>query len=238
MFLFYLVLIGLVVTGAITYVFFPRWSIHRGGGGGIFEGFDPRFEGFDSIFPERVGSEKRIGETAGPDLPGLSCPNLLIQHGTYLMLYRDSMLVERFSSLDEYIDYVDRGADQEDSVSTVDAHGNPVEATRCPVLFLTPETTARGEDLYREQPDPYLLRKGNGIKQESERHVGGFDAHGYEVTKDLVTKDPIPAISDNPMATNWGGVIYSQQAIDSGKYDRRTVGKPTADPGTGDLPVI
>ena len=33
-------------------------------------------------------------------------------------------------------------------------------------------------------------------------------------------------ISDNPMDPHWGGVRFSQQAIDSGKYDARTIFRP------------
>ena len=150
------------------------------------------------------------------------------------------MLVERFSSLDDYIEYMESkyAAASVAADSVVDVHGNPATARRCPVLFLTPETTAQGEDLYREQPDPYFSQsgsKGGGNGKD----VRGFDSHGYDVDRLApAKKEPDPAVSDNPMATNWGGVIYSQQAIDSGKYDRRTVGKPTTDPESGDIPVI
>jgi hypothetical protein len=30
-------------------------------------------------------------------------------------------------------------------------------------------------------------------------------------------------ISDNPMDPNWGGVLYTQKAVDSGKYDENIV---------------
>lgn len=53
-------------------------------------------------------------------------------------------------------------------------------------------------------------------------------------------------ISDNPMDENWGGVIYTQQMIDSGKYNDYNITKPvlfqprtayyTDIPTTGDKP--
>lgn len=222
MFLLYLALFAVFVSGMTAYVLFPRWSVNR--------------ESFEPIYAE---SKRKSGESNAPSLPKSSCPNLLIRHGKYLMLYNGSMLVERFSSLEEYIEYMENNyasAQTNESNAAVDVHGNPVSAQRCPVLFLSPETTAQGEDLYMEHPDPY---QSTSSKSESNPEIRAFDAHGYDAdATQPAKKEPEPAVSDNPMATNWGGVIYSQQAIDTGKYDRRTVGKPTTEPGSGDIPVI
>ena len=42
-------------------------------------------------------------------------------------------------------------------------------------------------------------------------------------------------VSDNPMDTNWGGVLFSQQAVESGKYVNREVGKPRMVPKVMEL---
>jgi len=36
----------------------------------------------------------------------------------------------------------------------------------------------------------------------------------------------VPAQSDNPMDVNWGGVEYTQNAVNSGKYDENNITKP------------
>ena len=33
-------------------------------------------------------------------------------------------------------------------------------------------------------------------------------------------------ISDNPMDSNWAGTTYTQQMVDSGKYEKREITKP------------
>ena len=64
----------------------------------------------------------------------------------------------------------------------------------------------------------------------------GFDAHGQHIGE-FTELDAIHTsteinqrISDNPMDSNWGGVQYSREAVESGKYDDRIVGKPTMVP--------
>lgn len=59
----------------------------------------------------------------------------------------------------------------------------------------------------------------------------GFDSHGQYVgtytnidqIHDSTSKNHI---SDNPMDDNWGGVLYTQQAVDSGKYKENDVYRP------------
>jgi hypothetical protein len=56
----------------------------------------------------------------------------------------------------------------------------------------------------------------------------GFDSHGqyigeYTNIDEIHDSTEKQIISDNPMDTNWGGVLYTQQAIDTGKYDENNV---------------
>jgi hypothetical protein len=158
-----------------------------------------------------------------------SCPSSLIQHGDQLVLFRDSYLVARFSSIDEYIAYMHQ---QHRDLESMQPDGQP-PLLPCPILYFKAEVNAQGQDVYRELPDPWAeYRKAD--------HARPFDAHGFldEPGLDQVNLSDNTKPSDNPMDTNWGGVIYSQQAIDSGKYDRRTVGKPVAGVPTVGLPTI
>jgi cell division protein FtsN len=56
----------------------------------------------------------------------------------------------------------------------------------------------------------------------------GFDAHGQYIGQ-YTNLDKInestekEVISDNPMDPNWGGVLYTQQSIDTGKYAENNV---------------
>jgi hypothetical protein len=62
-------------------------------------------------------------------------------------------------------------------------------------------------------------------------NYAGFDAHGlYQGTYTEIDKihDSTAAngLSDNPLDPNWGGVLYTQQMVDSGKYEENNVTKP------------
>jgi hypothetical protein len=62
-------------------------------------------------------------------------------------------------------------------------------------------------------------------------NYAGFDSHGlYQGTYTEIDKihDSTAAngMSDNPLDPNWGGVLYTQQMVDSGKYDENTITKP------------
>ena len=52
------------------------------------------------------------------------------------------------------------------------------------------------------------------------------DINNYEyVAKEFVSSQP-DGLSDNPMDPNWGGVMYTQNVIKSGKYDENNIKKP------------
>ena len=62
-------------------------------------------------------------------------------------------------------------------------------------------------------------------------NYAGFDSHGlYQGTYTEIDKihDSTAAnvMSDNPLDPNWGGVLYTQQMLESGKYDENNVTKP------------
>lgn len=170
------------------------------------------------------------------------CPDLLIEKDGKLLLYNtkkpeDDKNPIPFFTLDEYIYYLEMQRKQ----------GN-----NCPVLYLQKENNAQGNDVYRIRPGPFDKQGGlppitniNDIRKKpiepsdatrdnppyNKNNYNSFDPYGQYVgvytTIDAIhdsTDDNI--ISDNPMDPNWGGVMYTQNMIKSGKYVDNNVNKP------------
>lgn len=173
---------------------------------------------------------------ADATLPNKTCYNVLLKRGTSLLLYNTFQSQSdtnpiTFANLDEYTEFIEN---------------QRKTGLRCPVLYLQQENNAQGEDVYRIRPSPYTLEGGlppvnpnvvppTDSSRDSRKYnqglYHGFDPYGQDIGK-YTTLDQIhdstkqAPVSDNPMDTNWGGVIHSQQMVDSGKYDENTVGKP------------
>lgn len=187
----------------------------------------------------------------GKETTASSCPDLLIQKGNNLLLYNTKMPVEDgvnpipFFNLDEYINYLEV---------------QRKKGIICPILFLQQETNTQGEDVYRMRPSPFDLQGGlppsttitavKHIDASRENHpynsgnYPGFDPYGLYVgtytdldkTHDATSSNNI---SDNPMDPNWAGTTYTQQMVDSGKYDENNVSKPILfTPKTAFYPTI
>jgi hypothetical protein len=160
------------------------------------------------------------------------CPNLLIQHGNKLHLIntqkpKDNTNPVIFDNLEQYLSYI-----QEERKRGV----------RCPIMYLQEEQNTQGETVYRMRPSPTNLAPGASVEAVeitdgardrppyNKNQFAGFDPYGQHIgqyteldrihdsTREVKT-------SDNPMDTNWGGVLFSQYAVDSGKYANREVGK-------------
>jgi hypothetical protein len=178
---------------------------------------------------------------------GESCPNLLVQRGNVLMLYNteqptvDGSNPMPFFNLDEYIHYLELQKEQ---------------GIDCPVLFLQQENNAQGNDVYRMRPSPFDLQGGvqatNNLSQEdidkignvvkamdasrknppyNENNYPGFDPHGHYVGQytdiDMIHDSTnSKRISDNPMDSKWAGTTYTQQMVESGKYDDNAITRP------------
>jgi hypothetical protein len=164
------------------------------------------------------------------------CPDLLIQRGNVLLLYNtkkpdDETNPIPFFNLDEYINYLEI---QKDKGGT------------CPTLFLQQENNAQGKEVYRVRPSPFDLQGGLPTEAPDGDHgteapnsptynkdqFPGFDPHGQEVGQ-YTNVDAVhdstntKKISDNPMDSKWAGITYTQQMIDSGKYVKRELTKPS-----------
>lgn len=178
----------------------------------------------------------------GFEKPVEGCPDLLIQKGSVLLLYNTNQpLIEGtnpipFFNLDEYIQYLENQRNK---------------GINCPVLYLQEETNAQGEDIYRIRPSPFDLQGGlppmvdTGIpripvevsdasRDSSIYNKGqhaGFDPQGqyigiYTEIDKIHDSTQSKRISDNPMDYNWAGTTYTQQMIDSGKYEENNVTRP------------
>ena len=169
------------------------------------------------------------------------CPDVLIKQGSQLMLIHSKLPKSEsnpiyFETLDDYTMYVE---DQRK------------RGLRCPILFLQKENNAQGENVYRMRESPTELNGGfpivpvqtpslEPVKIADATRSGnyfnkdmypGFDSHGtyigvYTTLDKIHDYTESGKISDNPMDTNWGGVLHSQAAVESGKYEDRVVGKP------------
>jgi hypothetical protein len=172
-----------------------------------------------------------------PSVIPSDCPDLLIQEGTSLLLYNTKNKGEPpvvFNSLEEYGNYFK---------SSKSAGKN------CPVLFLQHENNAQGNDVYRVRPSPYnpfagvpanspLVQSYDGKpvpELDASRDNGynlnmypGFDPDNLHIGRitevDIIHESTENApISDNPMDSNWGGVLYTQGQVDTGKYAENEV---------------
>jgi hypothetical protein len=163
------------------------------------------------------------------------CPDLLIQRGTAFFLYNTKLPLTPganpmiFNSLEEYGTYF-----------------NSLKNTgrNCPPLFLQQENNSQGSDVYRIRPSPYnpfagvpanspLVQPYNGQiinELDASRDNGynqnmypGFDPDGLFIGR-MTEIDQIhystenTQLSDNPMDSNWGGILHTQAQVDSGKY--------------------
>jgi hypothetical protein len=174
-----------------------------------------------------------------------SCPDLLVQRGAKLFLYFSKQPVVDgknpviFDSLEEYGKYMKELNDR--------------EKKECPILYLQQENNAQGNDVYRIRPSPYnpfagipadsaLIKPYNGeitkvvdASRENGFNQGlypGFDPYGQDVGRitnvDLVhqSTETSAVISDNPMDSNWGGVLFTQGQVETGKYDENIITRP------------
>lgn len=168
---------------------------------------------------------------------GDACPNLLIRSGNKLYLHNTNQQQSDtnpliFENLDKYLEYVK--AQREQNI-------------RCPVLFLQEENNAQGQNVYRARPSPTSMEGGGQVEAVrivdasrenppyNQNQYAGFDPMGFNVGKyteldQIHNSTANAAVSDNPMDENWGGTLFSNKAVDSGKYADREVGKPTMVP--------
>lgn len=170
-----------------------------------------------------------------------NCPDMLVQKGAVLALYNTKQpIIEgtnpiQFGSLDDYIRYLEV---------------QNKKGINCPVLYLQQENNAQGDDVYRMRPSPFDLQGGlpasNTIVSQpivtvsdanrlnapyNKDNYPGFDPQGqyigvYTNLDQIHDSTEQGLVSDDPMAKNWAGIQYTNNAVASGKYKDRQVAKP------------
>jgi hypothetical protein len=163
------------------------------------------------------------------------CPDLLIQRGPLFFLYNTKLPLTQganpmiFKSLEEYGTYF---------------NGLKNTGRNCPPLFLQQENNSQGSDIYRIRPSPFnpfagvpssspLVQPYDGQivnELDASRDNGynqnmypGFDPDGLFIGR-MTEIDQVhystenQKMSDNPMDSNWGGILYTQEQVDTGKY--------------------
>ena len=165
-----------------------------------------------------------------PKSSKINCPKVLIKKGEQLILYDDAdQEITSFNGLDEYIDYL---------------KNERARGISCPVMFLQKENDTQGKDVYRLRPSIFNQQGGmtpvdiapiiDSSRKSSVYNVNnypGFDPLGlqigvYNKLDAIHDSTENTKTSDNPMDTNWGGVEFTQEVVDSGRYEDSEVGKP------------
>lgn len=168
------------------------------------------------------------------------CPDVLVKENDILLLYNTKMPTGKnnplpFYNLDEYINYLEIQRSK---------------GINCPILYLQQEINAQGKNIYRVRKNPFDTEGGlptdlvdmekvtaridssNDNPPFNSNMYPSFDPIGLHIG-DFTEVDAVHhltgnnKISDNPMDTNWAGITYTQQMIDSGKYEKREITKPT-----------
>lgn len=188
----------------------------------------------------------------GPNDGMSNCPNLLISSGANVLLYNTTIPQMEgtnpivFNGLDDYIRYLETQKQNGQDPCPVlylqqetDAQGNdfyriqpnhPYWEKGLPPIY---------------DPTNNQIRSPNGIPNvvpivDADRlnppynsnNYPGFDANNQyqgirtDLDKRHGSTAVVSPISDNPMDPNWGGVAFTQQAVDSGKYAGEEVLKP------------
>lgn len=189
-----------------------------------------------SIFKESMTSRKNESDA------NEECPDMLVHNGNNLLLYNSKKPELKgvnpiiFKNLDEYISYLDN---------------QKKKGIRCPILYAQLENDAQGQNVYRMRSGPFEqeggiptvsvdINKENPVEYiDSNRdnppyntgNYAGFDPIGlhvgqYTVIDQIHDSTESSPISDNPEDPNWGGVLYTESAVQSGKYADRVVTRP------------
>lgn len=187
------------------------------------------------------------------DSSGNICPDLLVQKGKVLVLYNTKQpIVEGknpipFFNLDEYIHYLEiqreKGINcpvlylqQENNAQGQDVYrmrpspfdlqgGLPSMSNINNQSIQDIKDTKNDTNLYK-----FIDSSRDNPPYNKNQHFG-FDPHGQDIglyteVDKLHDSTEMNKISDNPMDSNWAGITYTQQMIDSGKYVNSYVSKP------------
>jgi hypothetical protein len=194
-------------------------------------------------------------ESNAADTTGNECPDLLIKSGNALLLYNSKMEEKPgvnplpFYNLDEYINYLEiqRKKGIRCPVLFLQEENNTQGQT---VYRIRPDVFNQQGGLPNTRPVYYNQFKtlvddvnvkaipyDDATIDNPPWNIGnytGFDPRGQFIGQ-YTTLDALhdstykgKSISENPMDHNWGGVLYTKDAVDSGKYAENEVVPPSA----------
>ncbi len=179
-----------------------------------------------------------------------NCPNVLVRNGNILLLY-NTMNVHneipiQFNSLDEYIEYIKNQRNKgifcpvlylqnENDVQGNDVYRirpSPFDQAGGIIPLTVPQNNQQTTFSYPPNVNALPLVDSNVDNPPfNANNYPGFDPYGLQIGEFTVLdavhySTAANNLSDNPMDPNWGGVQYSQAAVDSGKYIDNNVYPP------------
>lgn len=164
---------------------------------------------------------------------GNECPNVLIQKGKKLYLKNENLAEIPgvnpivFENLEEYVEYL---------------KWQRKNNIKCPVLFLQESYDTQGNQVYQIRPDPLNLEGGLNNRLplgtnpatitkllDAGRNDPPFNKNSFPAfdPMNLYQGEFTPLdkmyhsrkkVSANPMDTNWGGIDYTEDVVNSGYY--------------------
>ena len=184
----------------------------------------------------------------------IDCPDMLIKSGNALLLYNSKMAEEPgvnplpFYNLDEYINYLEiqRAKGIHCPVLFLQEENN----TQGQSVFRIRPNVFHQEGGLPSRPAVYngfniasvdISRNAIPLVDSSDDYppwnrglYSGFDPTGQQIGQ-YTTLDALhdstykgKSLSENPMDDNWGGVLYTKDAVDSGKYAANEVLPPSS----------
>lgn len=196
--------------------------------------------------PEQDDEEEQEQEDEDEEEPEPDCPDVLMKRGNVYYLYKssDPNNSVTFNTLDEYQTYLDEAKASGKNCPVLfvqqenNAQGQDVYRVRD-----TPIVSQQEPGLPAQAPVPPPIMMSTTPQQMkyldasrvnapyNQGNYAGFDPYGLFVGRiteidQEAQKEEKQQLSDNPMDPNWGGVLYTQKAVDSGKYKDNEITKP------------
>ena len=179
------------------------------------------------------------------------CPDLLVQKGGTLLLYNSKQPIEDginpipFFNLDEYINYLEIQKKKGITCPILylkmeyNTQGQEIYRMRpspfdlqggLPTMIPPPLTGERSSPLPTNQIIKHIDANREHYPYNSNNY-SGFDPQGLNTGQytdiDIIhDSTKTNKLSDNPMDPNWGGIQYTNQMVDSGKYADNNVYVP------------
>jgi len=180
-----------------------------------------------------------------------NCPDLLIKSGDAILLYntkkeeKEGVNPIPFYSIDEYINYIEIQRNKgircpvlflQEETNT---QGETVYRTR-PGPFNQNGGLPANQPLNRNTPQPTgtigpkkVIDASRENPPYNANNYAGFDPYNQDIgiytdlDKIHNSTGLADKISDNPMDPNWGGVVYTHDVVESGKYKDNEVVPPS-----------